>query len=823
MKQYKDLLDNKELNEKKEIIHFIPNNCFDFKLLKQNITKKLVNNLESILFEKGILKKYFNKINLNLNEYITLNYDDYLLLFISDDKYYEDEREESSYQMFYYKIEITNKKLIDIGKICLMKQKNKKRFIDFIINDINISIRNEFIYLFYICEYSDQYYLKFQIYNKYTMSNIKNGDIELKNNFIPIRLFNDNEFLYCIAEDKQTLKIKKCDNFIYQKYKKCCFRLFGNDLIYYTEIKYILSYEMFNNLCINDYLFLYNTDNQRYYIAQIIENKSEDILFNIYETSKNSENIKFIRICYYDNRFIITNIRDKILYFDMTSKDFNNFMDKGIALLPFNSNSSIDEYPDNLYEILIQKYSSFLNLCGNFELINAEKEKNLIKYPFSFCCNFDKNILNFVINNIMEDDNFDINKMNYIIILKQIICSLYNVEILDEEIIKKLIPYFKKLILNIINSDNKAMLYKLLNEIMEISLYIKDDTIIEIDDIKFALDKDYTNIDTKSKFLLLEFVLNQNRTKNTKELCKLYKYIIQLEKEYLTDIFTNKSIDLSNYYLIKKFMINASESIFKRVKYIQNDLISLIPDLLVNIQLIMNLYQKNSKNENNFINEFSFLYYSFNFRTFFFIIEYILANKIFLGKKEYIIPIYKTLLILDSNNFKYNECFDLDNIIEITNNSLKDEERENNNYYYSSETKIVNIKLKKLTDIIIRTNLLTENEFKQLNTYIKITIISGRDKIPIKLYQDKENIYHDTLEIEISFSDIRNNDINDFILNIMPLKNKYLFELYKNNKDYKIMSLIENSLIQYLLFLFDDIKSQIDIYNDNKIIKNYRK
>lgn len=63
-------------------------------------------------------------------------------------------------------------------------------------------------------------------------------------------------------------------------------------------------------------------------------------------------------------------------------------MDKGISLLPFNSNISNYNYPDNLYEYLIQEYSSFLNLCGNFELINGKQENSLNKYPFSFCCIF---------------------------------------------------------------------------------------------------------------------------------------------------------------------------------------------------------------------------------------------------------------------------------------------------------------------------------------------------------------------------------------------------------------------------------------------------
>ena len=343
------LLDYKELNENKELIQFIPYNCFNLNILNQNIKKILLNDFEKSLLEKGILSKNLNEIGLNSNDYITLNYEDYLLMFIGINNHYEDERKEKYYHMFYYKIELTNKNIIDIGKIDFINHNDKNIIKNSVINDINISIKNEFIYLFFICEYSKNNYINYQIYNKYTMSKVKNGEIELKNNFNPISLFNDDKYLYCISLDNQILKIKKNYNLSNQKYYKCCFRLFEKDLMNYTEIKDLSLFEMFNSLCINDYLFIYNIDIEKHYIAQIIKDKHEDYIINIYEMSEDSKNIDTIRICYNDNRFIITKIKDKKLLFDMSSKNFNSFMDKGISLLPFDSDISFDEYPDNLY------------------------------------------------------------------------------------------------------------------------------------------------------------------------------------------------------------------------------------------------------------------------------------------------------------------------------------------------------------------------------------------------------------------------------------------------------------------------------------------
>ena len=296
--------------------------------------------------------------------------------------------------------------------------------------------------------------------------------------------------------------------------------------MYYTEIKDLVSCEMFNSLYVNNIFFLNNINDKKTLIAKLIINRNDNYILNIYEMNEKSQNIDNIKIAYNESRFLITKINEMSgkVFYNITSKDFNNLFDRGISLLPFHTNTSNYNYSDDLYEYLIQEYSSLLNLCGNFELINREKEKNLIMYPFSLCCNFDRNLLHFIIEQIIEKNgNYNI-KMNFIIILKQIICFLCDKKILKEEVISvKIIPYFKKLIFRLIESKETKLLNKILNEIIEISSYLENNTIIEIDEIKFALNKDYNNINIKSKFLLIELLLKQNQLKNPKE---LYEYFL---------------------------------------------------------------------------------------------------------------------------------------------------------------------------------------------------------------------------------------------------------------------------------------------------------
>ena len=812
LKRYKNILDLNQLNIYKDIIQFIPNNCFDINLLNKNIQKVLISDLRKILIDKYVIKKALNEIKLNINDYRTLNYDNYILIFIGCQNYLKEKSKESYF--YYYKIDLNNNNII-VGKINLLNE-DEERNKNIKIKDINFSVKKEFIYIFYIIENSSKYYLKYKIFNKYSINIEKEDKILFKQNFIPINLFNDNKYLYCISDTNQILLIKRNIKMNYKQYINCNFRLYENDLMYYREIKELSSFEMYNSLSFNNLFILINPITKDKYIAKFIFKEKETYILNIYEQMKEKpENDESIKIAYNDSQFIVTKIKGNSLLYDSTNKNFNNLIDKGILLLPFNTNLSNYNYSIHLDEYLIQEYSSIINIYGNFELINAEKENYLIKFPFSLCCNFDKNVLNYIIDNIIEDFNINSTKLNLIIILKQIICSLYNSEIFEEENIKVIFPYFKKMLFSPIN-PNKKIFNKILKEIIEISSYIRNNIII--DEFKFVFNGE-NNINIKSKFLMLELIFQQNKIKNYKD---LYKYLIELERDYLTNLFEVNSTNLSYYYLYKKIMNTASESFYKEAEDIQDELISLIPCLLENIKIILELYKKNMNNKNNnVLKEYYFIYNSFSSRSLFFIIEYLLAHKNFLRKKEYIIKLYEILLIMDKYIINYNDCLDMNNIIEIKNNSFINEETEIKNYNLRDSIK-QEIKLKEKKDLIITKRILSKNELKELENSIKINIKSEQHINQVKFIKEQDNIiYPNVSEINVEFNVANiNNNKSDFIIHIIPLKDKELFNSYKENKDYEIISLIEKTIIHYLLSLFEDIISEIEKYNKDKIVKN---
>ena len=820
LKSNKRYLDFQKLNLNKDSIKFVPNNCFNFNLLNTNVKKELVIDLIKQLINKNITKKSSIDINykfLNVKDYITLNYDENLLCFIGYKKNFNIQSKENIF--FCYKIDLIKKNVIDITQINLLNIEEQKNN-DTLILDINISLKKEAIYLFYITLHDKKSYLKYKLYNKYQLTLIKEGEIKLRENFFPIKIYNDNKHLYCVSDKSGILIIKKNNKIDIQGYINCSFRLYENQLMFYIKLKDLSNYEMYNSLYINNLFFLRNKKNKKILIARLLYDINKKYILDIYDTNKEPKNNETIKIAYNDNKFIITKLEINLLkndyriLYDITSKDFNHLINLGISLLPFNNNFSNYNYSDNLDEYLIQEYSSLLNLCGNFDLINKNKQKYLIKYPFAMCCNFDQNILNFIVDCIIENDNSEEIKLGYMIILKQIICSLYHVEILNEQVIKKIIPYFKKIIFNIIESKEKKTFKKIINEIFEISKYIQIDAYFNFEEIRLALVDN--NINIKSKIFLIELMLKQNKIKKSKD---LYEYIIQLEKNYLIDIFNTESIDsfdLSNYHLLKKFMIDTSESLYKRANDMKNELISLISSLLENLQILIELHKNKFKKNNKNFEDYYFLYNSFIFRSFYFIIEYFIANKLFIRKAEFIIQLYKILLTLDNNYINYNDYFYMNNIIEIKNNNFLNPNPKKD---FSDYNEV--IRFKNNQNLIFKIKLMSEKKLKRLNEMINIELISPfYDNVKVKYYNQNDNINRNISNININFL---NNNNNDFIINIIPLKNEKLFNSYQKNKNYEIISLIEKTTIYYLLSLFDDINSDLEKYNNKPIIKQYKK
>ena len=168
LNKYKELKNSITIESNENIIQFIPNNCFNFDKINQNVNFSLITDLRKSLSEQGFIKNEFNQIELDYDDYRTLYYDDLLLFFFhcqNDNK-----------NFFYYKINIIEKKIIDNRPIELLNEKEVKNK-DLKITDLNISLKNETIYIFYIIESSGKYSLKYKLYNKYTMNLLNKGEI----------------------------------------------------------------------------------------------------------------------------------------------------------------------------------------------------------------------------------------------------------------------------------------------------------------------------------------------------------------------------------------------------------------------------------------------------------------------------------------------------------------------------------------------------------------------------------------------------------------------------------------------------------------------
>ena len=834
-KKNKDIIKFELTND---IIQFIPNNCFNFNILYQNHKNILVKDLKGLIINKGIIEKNEKEFEFDFNKIWSLNFNNDLFIFVKE-SYKKKEKNTEIFEnnnILYLKFNLSNKQLINSGKIIILenKEENKEKIKTL---DINISIKNQIIYFFYIIENSvnntKKYKLLYKLYRQSDMVLIKENEIELRKSFIPLKLFNDSKFLYCCSNKNEILMIKKNYDLDNENYINYSIRIYQQDLTFIKEIKNLNSFKMHNSLCISNFFFVDNAENNKKYIGKFINNKDDNYILNFYKinnnddtnnyTNNNSKN-KILNILYNNNRFIIIEI-DKLstdLYYDMTSENFNNLIDKGILLLPFTSNEYINNNSNNIYEYLLKEYSSFLNICGNFDIINAEKENNLLNFPFSLCLNFDQNNLDFIIKSIIENDNYDNIKLYYIIILKQVICSLFNGEILNEDKIKELIPYFKKLIINMIKEKEKKILNKILREIIYIISYLKDNTIIQVNDIKFALDNNYKDINIKTKTLLIELLLSQNNTLDLKE---LYKYIIQIEKNYLMNIFKNEieekndNLYLSEGIISKSLISKASEMILK----INKEIVYLIPFFAKSIIEICEYYKRlldKKKYNNNYKN--SFIANSFIFIYFNHIIDKLIVTKSIITEKETIFLLYKVLLLLDNLNLsnKLYDSMDMNNIIEISNFSSSIENNIINRQY--NVNKKQEIKFKEPKNIIIKHNFRPIDKLKNI---FNIELIKNNNEI-VTIIPSIFYIYHDIVKINFEHkieNNSNNSNSNLFSINIISIKNEKEYFLFLTNMDFNQIILIQKNLIHYLLFLFEDVYTQIDEYYNDKIIKNHSK
>ena len=517
---------------------------------KEPLISKDIINFDKLINEKNIRKKIkvdynllwnIEKIkslnNTNYNNYLTLHYEENLFVFLNYKnnipKKEENTKENYENILYYIKINLTEQNVIDHGFIELIKdnEKNEEKIID-----INISIKNEFIYLFYLTEKSDKKrYLEYKIYNQSTFGLIKEDKIDIENSCI--QLLNDNKYIYCICKEEDNYKILliKKNQIIKEDIKKYY------NLSIYIEKEQLkekeFSYKMYNCLSINNILILESKDEK--YISYFTIKEKDEFLLNIFKLENNineEENIekKNIKLSYNNNRFLITKIDKSGINYNISNKENNNLINDGISLLPFDSNNynNIININKNIYEYLLEEYSSYLNIYGNFDLLNKETEKNLVEDYFVICCNFKEYILDFLINNMIKEDNYEI-ILYYLIIIRQNICSLYNCGNFDEKKIKNLFSYLKEFIIkNIKDKKNSNLFDKILKEIIGLISYVNENEIIEIKDVENYINKEFD----RTKILLIELLLEQKSTQKNEDLLNI---LINFDKTYLINAFNS--------------------------------------------------------------------------------------------------------------------------------------------------------------------------------------------------------------------------------------------------------------------------------------------
>ena len=766
--------------------------CLDFKtFLNNENTEEENDNINELI----------------INNHWTLNSGNCLYLFIQNP--YKLKKNKDEQFLIFFQINLEINKILNFGKIELINKENNK--LENII-DINISIRKEIIYIVYIIRSNinniEKYYLKYQLYNtKMLCLNInKEKNIIEFSNFIPIRLINDSKYLYCFSESDKIFIIKRNFEFNMSKYANCKFKFnFQN-------------FRMYNTFCINNYFILENIIENKKYSAIINNNTKGEYTLEIFELKdemqvKNFKNKYLIlNITFHDNIYILTalNYKEFELYFKIFKNDNNN---NNYFLFPFN-HYYLNYQIDNCYDQYLKEICFLLNMCCN----NNSNNKITLMTSNIFC--FRKSDLKFIIERIMERKEYDKIQLYYIIILRTIIKYQVQLNELKEESLINIFPILKQIVINGFLDKNKSIYNKIIKEIIIIYSYIKNITIIELNDIKFIFDEK-DNI--KTKLLLIELILEQEKTNND---INLYGLIIDIEYEFIKNILkcseNNQFMKLlKNYYLINETMKRAADTFYKICydeKLFNYILIDIFLIISKKINDIIELYENQINKRHFFITYISILYNSFIFRSFYFIIQKITANnKINLKNNNIIILLYKTLLLIDKMNINdiCNDFYDLDDIIEIKNSILLNTNE--NGYQREGDGKNYReiITLNKPKNIIIKTSLIS---YQNLRDFFVITL---NDNYEVNLNFETEKIFRNISKINILMKNRDSIVLNDFVINIIPLKKDFNEEQYyiqRNINDNKILMLIEKSIIYYLLNINNDINNQIEEFDRDELI-----
>ena len=168
-------------------------------------------------------------------------------------------------------------------------------------------------------------------------------------------------------------------------------------------------------------------------------------------------------------------------------------------------------------------------------------------------------------------------------------------------------------------------------------------------------------------------------------------------------------------------------------------------------------------------------------------------------------------LFLDKIDLKDNlsEFLDLNSLYEIRISSLKD----------LNDTQ--EFDLSTINNVIIEKSYIHDININEIMNFYLVN--TNNEQYLIDLTKDSNIIYKNIKKIMINYINKEKEIKNEIVINIIPVKNEDNFIRHRENKDIKMINLIEKSILLFLFNSDDKIQNLISDYDKDKLVINHAK
>ena len=168
-------------------------------------------------------------------------------------------------------------------------------------------------------------------------------------------------------------------------------------------------------------------------------------------------------------------------------------------------------------------------------------------------------------------------------------------------------------------------------------------------------------------------------------------------------------------------------------------------------------------------------------------------------------------LFLDKIDLKDNlsEFLDLNSLYEIRISSLKD----------LNDTQ--EFDLSTINNVIIEKSYIHDININEIMNFYLVN--TNNEQYLIDLTKDSNIIYKNIKKIMINYLDKEKEIKNEIVINVIPVKNEDNFIRHRENKDIKMINLIEKSILLFLFNSDDKIQNLISDYDKDKLVINHAK